>query len=294
MIDYVNDYLGYLMFERRLPKNSYQAYIRDINAYVTYLNDELNISKINKVKRNDIVSYIEFLNKEELAFTSIARKLTAIKGFHAYLLLRNMISEDVSLNIERPKLKKRIPDVLTVEEVDSLLNIDLNTVFDYRNKAMLELLYGTGFRISELLDLQLGDIDFEDCIVRCFGKGSKERIVPIGEYILDSLRAYLEVRPQLEKNKKCEYLFLSNNGNRLDRTNFFRILKALIKIKGINKDISPHDLRHSFATHMIECGADLKVVQDLMGHADIATTRIYTHISNSKVKNDYNESHPRS
>jgi len=294
MVNYIDDYLGYLMFERRLPKNSYEAYIRDIKGYVEYLNDKLKIDEIKVVKIKDIVSYIEFLNDKGLSATSVARKLTAIKGFHGYLLLRNLISDDVSLNVERPKLRKKVPNVLTVEEVDQLLDIELNTPFDYRNKAMLELLYGTGFRISELLDLRISDVDFEDCIIRCFGKGSKERIVPIGEYILDSLNAYLIMRGQLEKNKRCEYLFLSNNGNRLDRTNFFRILKKLLKIRGISKDISPHGLRHSFATHMIEYGADLKVVQDLMGHADIATTRIYTHISNSKVRNDYVESHPRS
>ena len=294
MKDCIDDYKNYLMFERRLPENSYKAYVRDIVQYGNYLNDELAIDSANRISRHDIISYLEFLNKEKLNPSSVARKITAIKGFHSYLLLRDVVLEDVSLNIERPRLRKRLPDVLTVEEVDKLLDIKLDTVFDYRNKAMLELLYGTGFRISELLNLRIEDIDFEDCIVRCLGKGSKERIVPIGEYILDSLKAYLCVRSELSKSKKCEYLFLSNRGNQLDRTNFFRILKSILKGKGISKDISPHGLRHSFATHMVEYGADLKVLQDLMGHADIATTRIYTHISDNKVKNDYKENHPRS
>ena len=161
---------------------------------------------------------------------------------------------------------------------------------------MLELLYGTGLRITEMLDLKLTDIDFENCIVRCFGKGSKERIVPIGEYIIDSLKDYLENgRNKLLNNKKItDYLFLNNRGGRISRFSFFKILKKLLREKNIKKEVSPHSLRHSFATHMLENGADLRSIQELLGHSDIATTRIYTHITNKKVENDYIEYHPRS
>jgi integrase/recombinase XerD len=159
---------------------------------------------------------------------------------------------------------------------------------------MLELLYGTGLRITELLDLRVFDIDLENCIVRCTGKGSKERIVPIGEYIIVYLNKYLEIRPEFIKKKNNDYLFLNKNGTRLSRFSFFKILKKLLDDKNIKKDVSPHSLRHSFATHMLENGADLRSIQELLGHSDIATTRIYTHISNNKVKKDYEEYHPRS
>jgi integrase/recombinase XerD len=161
---------------------------------------------------------------------------------------------------------------------------------------MLELLYGTGLRISEMLDLKLTDVDFENCIIRCYGKGSKERIVPIGEYIIDSLNNYLENgrNKLIKKNKISDYLFLNNLGGRISRFSFFKILKKLLRDKDIKKDVSPHSLRHSFATHMLENGADLRSIQELLGHTDIATTRIYTHITNKKVQNDYIEYHPRS
>ena len=198
------------------------------------------------------------------------------------------------MTVDRPKLEKHLPKVLTVEEVDKLLDIELNTVFDYRNKAMLELLYGTGLRISELLDLKTFDIDIENCIVRCVGKGSKERIVPIGEYIIKYYNLYIERRGELLKKKSSDYLFLNSLGGRLSRFSFFKIIKRLLKYKGINKDVSPHTLRHSFATHMLQNGADLRSIQELLGHSDIQTTRIYTHITNDKVKNDYKEYHLRS
>ena len=159
---------------------------------------------------------------------------------------------------------------------------------------MLELMYATGLRVTELLDLKLGDLDTENCIVRVLGKGSKERIVPVGEYTLESLNNYLEVRGKLLKNKTCEYLYLNSQGGRLSRFSFFKIIKKLLMEKGIHKDVSPHSLRHSFATHMLDYGADLRSIQELLGHSDIATTKIYTHISNNKIKEEYIEYHPRS
>lgn len=291
----IDNYKNYLVFERRMAKNTTSSYIRDLEGYKEYLEKERKKTSIDKVDKHDIESYLEYLNKNDYTTTSIARKLTAVKNFHKYLFATNRLNKDEALTIERPKLRKALPSVLTIEEVDLLLDIKTKTAFDYRNKAMLELLYGTGLRISEMLDLKLGDVDFENCIIRCFGKGSKERIVPIGEYIIDSLTNYLEYgRNRLLKNKVSDYLFLNNRGGRISRFSFFKILKALLREKGIKKDISPHSLRHSFATHMLENGADLRSIQELLGHSDIATTRIYTHITNKKVQNDYIEYHPRS
>ncbi|MDE5587023.1 MAG: tyrosine-type recombinase/integrase, partial [Bacilli bacterium] len=174
-----------------------------------------------------------------------------------------------------------------------LLNIETVTPFDYRNKAMLELLYGTGLRISELLSLTLNDVDLVNCTVRCMGKGRKERIVPINDFIIDSLSKYLEVRSQLEKKERHNQLFLNNHGKPITRQGFFKMLKKLLAEKGLNPNTSPHTLRHSFATHLLENGADLRVIQEMLGHSDISTTRIYTHISNQQVRNDYEKFHPR-
>ncbi len=292
----IDNYNNYLIFERRMAKNTTLSYIRDLNLYKEYLKNERHIDRVDDISKYDIEAYLEYLNKEDYSTKSLSRKLTAIKNFHKYLLATNRLNEDVAITLERPKLRKTLPNVLTVEEVDKLLDIKPVTPFDYRNKAMLELLYGTGLRITEMLDLKLTDIDFENCIVRCFGKGSKERIVPIGEYIIDSLSSYLENGRNLLINKKkvSDYLFLNKFGDRLSRFSFFKILKELLREKGIKKDVSPHSLRHSFATHMLENGADLRSIQELLGHSDIATTRIYTHITNKKVENDYIEYHPRS
>ena len=291
--DGIDNYINYLKYERRLSRNTCSSYIIDLNFYNDFLNKR-NIINIDDISKKDIENYIEKINKKDFKTTTIARKLTAIKNFHKYLYAKGLAKNDVSLTIDRPKLRKTLPNVLNVDEVDKLLDITLNTPFDYRNKAMLELLYGTGLRISEMLDLKISDVDFENSIVRCFGKGSKERIVPIGEYIIDSLKQYLEYRIILSKGKRNDYLFLNNLGGRLSRFSFFKILKKILKEKNINKNVSPHSLRHSFATHMLEYGADLRSIQELLGHSDIATTRIYTHISNKKVKDDYIEYHPRS
>ena len=292
----IEDYENYLMFERRMAKNTTSSYIRDLEHYATYLEEERKVYRVDDITKQDIETYLEYLNKNNYTTTSLARKLTAIKNFHKFLLAVNRLPNDVAITLERPKLRKSLPNVLTVDEVDKLLNINTITPFDYRNKAMLELLYGTGLRISEMLDLKLTDVDFENCIVRCFGKGSKERIVPIGEYIIDSLTSYLNYgRNQLLNKKKIsDYLFLNSRGDRISRFSFFKILKKLLREKEIKKDVSPHSLRHSFATHMLENGADLRSIQELLGHSDIATTRIYTHITNKKVENDYIEYHPRS
>lgn len=292
----IDNYKNYLVFERRMAKNTTSSYIRDLKLYKEFLNNERKKDDVSLINKNDIESYLEYLGNNHYSTKSIARKLTTIKNFHKYLLATDRVSTDYSLTIERPKLRKSLPNVLTIEEVDILLDIKTITPFDYRNKAMLELLYGTGLRISELLNLKLSDIDFENCVVRCFGKGSKERIVPIGEYIIDSLNNYLEFgrNKLINKKKVSDYLFLNSRGSSLSRFSFFKILKKMLNEKGIKKDVSPHSLRHSFATHMLENGADLRSIQEMLGHSDIATTRIYTHITNKKVQNDYIEYHPRS
>lgn len=293
MIEDIDNYLSYIRYERRLTSNTISSYHNDLIKYLEYMKKR-NVTRTKEITKKDILNYLEYLKDEDISTTSIARKLTTIKNFHSFLYQREYINVDVASSIERPKLRKTLPKVLTVEEVDRLLDIEIKTVFDYRDKAMLELMYATGLRVSELLNLTLNDIDLENCIIRCMGKGKKERMIPIGEYVLTSMNNYLEQRTKLYIMKRDDHLFLNNHGKGLSRSSFFKMIKKRLKLSNIHVDVSPHTLRHSFATHMLEHGSDLRVVQELLGHSDISTTRIYTHISNQKVRADYEAFHPRS
>lgn len=286
------EYINSLVAELHLSENTKYTYKISLNKYKEYL-DKKKIYDINDIKREDIMKFLESLKKENLKPQTSAHYLTVIKNYHKFLIQNEYIKDDVSKNIERPKLTKKLPNVLSVEETYKLLDIKGYSPFDIRNKCMLELLYGTGLRISELLSLTLNDIDTVNATVRCVGKGDKERIVPINDYIIESLKDYLNVRSELLKNKTTKELFLNKNGDKLTRKGFFKILKKLLLEKGLNPNVSPHTLRHSFATHLLEYGADLRVIQEMLGHSDISTTRIYTHITNKKVHDDYDTYHPR-
>ena len=262
-----------------------------MKIYSEFLIDN-NIKDVANITSDHIKEFLKVRKDEEV--TTIAHNLTVIKNFHTYLLKENITKSNVSEFIERPKLRKTLPKTLSIEEVDHLLNIELNTPFDYRNKAMLELMYGCGLRVSELIDIELNDIDMTNCLIRISGKGSKEREVPLGEYAIHFLKEYVERRSLLLKNKPCNKLFLNNHGQGMTRQGFFKNLKELLKEKGLNPEVSPHTLRHSFATHLINQGADLRSIQEMLGHSDISTTKIYTRVSDEKVINDYNEYHLRS
>ena len=288
----IDEYINSLVSELHLSKNTKDTYQNTLVKYKDYLLKN-HITKINQIKRRNITDYLEILHKNKLTSETIAHHLTVIKNYHKFLVQNEYINENVAKSIERPNITKKLPNVLSIDEVNKLLDITENTVFDTRNKCMLELLYGTGLRISELLSLTINDIDTINSTVRCIGKGDKERIVPINDYIIESLNAYLNVRGELLKNKTTKELFLNRNGDKLTRKGFFKILKKLLLEKGLNTNVSPHTLRHSFATHLLEYGADLRVIQEMLGHSDISTTRIYTHITNKKVREDYNNYHPR-
>ena len=268
------------------------SYRNDLDIYWEYLKNN-GIDDVEDITADDIRGFLKDRNSLEKT-TTIAHNLTVIKNFHQYLLKQRCVKDDVASGIERPKLRKSLPRSLSIEDVDKLLDIPLNTVFDYRNKAMLELMYGTGLRVSEVVSLRLNDIDEINCIIRVMGKGSKERIVPLGEYCIYYLNMYLDKRELLLKKKTCDKLFLNNHGCGITRQGFFKILKQLLKEKGLDMNVSPHTLRHSFATHLLNRGADLRSIQELLGHSDISTTRIYTHRSNDKIIEDYNKFHPRS
>ena len=289
--DAIDDFLNYCVFEKGLADKTKDAYRNDLSIYNSFLYSK-GIKNVNSIATDDVKDFLKVRSEESV--TTIAHNLTVIKNFHKYLLKEKLVNTDVTEFIERPKLRKSLPKALSIEEVDKLLDIELVTPFDYRNKAMLELMYGCGLRISEVINLTINDVDMMNSFVRILGKGSKERIVPLGEYAIIYLKKYLNVRDSLLKGKACDKLFLNNHGMTITRQGFFKNLKAILQKKGLNTNISPHTLRHSFATHLINRGADLRSIQEMLGHADISTTKIYTEVSDTKVIEDYKKYHPRS
>lgn len=287
------NFINYCEYEKGLSANTLKSYNYEINLYQTYLEDKLSIIDIEKVSKEDIESYLKYCYLKNEDSKTISHKITTIYNFHNYLLREKVIKDNQAEFIDRPKLAKHLPYTLTVKEIDKLLDIALVTVFDYRDKAMLELMYGTGLRVSELVSLTVYDVDFYNAFLRIKGKGSKERIVPINNASLKYLKLYLDRRCLLLKKKTSNELFLNARGEGISRQGFFKNLKKILAKKGMPTNISPHSLRHSFATHLIENGADLRSVQTMLGHSDITTTKIYTHISNEKVTKDYLINHPR-
>ena len=287
------NFINYCEYEKGLSVNTLKSYNYEINLYQTYLEDKLSIIDIEKVSKEDIESYLKYCYLKNEDSKTISHKITTIYNFHNYLLREKVIKDNQAEFIDRPKLAKHLPYTLTIKEIDKLLDIALVTVFDYRDKVMLELMYGTGLRVSELVSLTVYDVDFYNAFLRIKGKGSKERIVPINNASLKYLKLYLDRRCLLLKKKTSDELFLNARGEGISRQGFFKNLKKILAKKGMPVNISPHSLRHSFATHLIENGADLRSVQTMLGHSDIITTKIYTHISNEKVTKDYLINHPR-
>lgn len=288
----IEDFINYCIFEKGLSDKTKESYSYDLKMYTTFLQKRKK-ENVKEITEEDITEFLKYRSNIQEATSTIAHNLTVIKNFHAYLLKIGVVVQDVSINISRPKLKKSIPRSLSMEDIDKLLDIQLDTVFDYRNKAMIELMYGAGLRVSELISLDLHSIDFVNCLIRITGKGSKERMVPIGEYSIYYLKLYLEKRDSMLKKEACNALFLNNHGKRMTRQGFFKNLKQILKKQGLREDIHPHTLRHSFATHLLSRGADLRSIQELLGHSDISTTKIYTHVSDEKVMEDYKKYHPR-
>lgn len=289
--DAIEDFINYCIFEKGLSDKTKESYENDLKVYNEYLNSK-HITNVENIKSDHIKDFLKERSTEET--TTIAHNLTVIKNFHVYLLKENITKTNESEFIERPKLRKALPKTLSIEDVDNLLNIELKTPFDYRNKAMLELMYGCGLRVSELISIELNDIDMTNCLIRVYGKGSKEREIPLGEYAIHYLQEYISRRELLLKKKTCTKLFLNNHGQGMTRQGFFKNLKEILREKGLNPEVSPHTLRHSFATHLINQGADLRSIQEMLGHSDISTTKIYTKVTDEKVLNDYNEYHLRS
>ena len=288
MNDTISDFLDYITLEKGLTNNTRESYTFDLECFNNYFRD-MNIKDINK---QDLLDYLKYLKEiKKLSARSIERHLTTLRGFYKYLKKMNIITDDITVNIDNLKLEKHLPSVLEPDEIEKLMDIKLDTPFNIRTKAMLELMYSSGLRVSELVNLTINDIDLYNNTIIINGKGRKERIVPVGEIAIEALNNYLKCRNVLLKrqNGNPNELFLNNHGLPITRNGFNYLLNNILKEKGIDKKVSPHTLRHSFATHMLDNGADLRTIQELLGHSDIVTTRIYTHISNKQIQENYNK-----
>lgn len=281
-------FISYLLIDKKYSQNTIDSYTNDLNKFSSYINKD-----IKNIKKEDIINVLKKLQKENLSNSSINHFVTTLRSFYKFLIINNLVKENIMDFISTPKREKHLPKVLSESDIDKLLNIPLNDAFSYRNKAILELMYASGLRVSELINLKVNDIDLNMALLKTLGKGSKERIIPIGDYALNYLRIYIkEYRDLLIKKNINDYLFLNNHGNKLTRQGLFKILNKLAREQGIKNELSPHTLRHSFATHLLNGGADLRSIQELLGHSDISTTQIYTHISKQKLQEDYHQYHP--
>ncbi|MBS5941297.1 site-specific tyrosine recombinase XerD [Ligilactobacillus salivarius] len=288
------DYLHYLKVERGLSENTINSYGIDLKLFLEYLREN-EIPSFKQVNKEVIVNYMQAEKNNNKANSSILRSVSSLRKFFQYLAQEKIIEKDPMLLIDTPKKKQHLPQVLTKEEVEKLLRSpNTGQVLGLRDRAMLELMYATGLRISEIINLKLEDLHLTMGTLQTLGKGHKERIVPVGDEAIKWVNRYLEeARPKLLKQKRSNYLFLNFHGNNLTRQGVWKNLKAEVRKAGIQKNITPHTLRHSFATHILENGADLRIVQELLGHADISTTQIYTHLSNKQLADIYNRAHPR-
>lgn len=291
------EFLDYLTVEKGLSGNTIDAYRRDLYKYIDFLDKEKKINHIREAKHSDITDFMMLEKDKGLSPNSVSRNLVAIKVFHRFLARERYVKENVADVLDSPKLWKHLPDVLSVSEIEQILKVpNLKNWMGIRDRTILELLYATGMRVSELATLAMDNVNIDVGFLKCIGKGEKERIVPVGKQAKEMLCRYMDkVRPKLLKKqaKTSRFVFLSRLGKSISRQSIWKIIKKYANAVRIKKKITPHTLRHSFATHMLERGADLRVVQELLGHADISTTQIYTHIDKERLKAIHRKYHPR-
>jgi integrase/recombinase XerD len=300
----VKKYLIYLQFDKQLSSNTISAYWNDLEHYTNYLFFNLQVKKYNVISLQQLRNYIKTLkyipkgekNNVQMKSTSINRIFSSIRGFHHYLIDEGLSTKDPTILLKAPKLPKKIPEILEVEEIVSLINtIDTSLKLGFRDKAILSTLYSTGLRVSELVNLSLVNILFNEDIIRVIGKGNKERIVPLGKIALNDIKNYVyNLRPKLAKKGNSKgFVFLNARGGQLTRMSIWNIIQKAKLNSGLHKQVTPHTFRHSFATHLLHGGADLRVVQELLGHSDITTTQIYSHLDKTYLKEVHKEHHPR-
>ncbi len=290
--NYVESFLNFLQNDKKLSENTLQSYNRDIKLYYSYL-DKNGIS-VDKTTEADLNTYLESLKENGKAVSTISRNLASLRSFYQYLHRTRVVSEDPTLSLESPKIERKLPKILSSDQVELLLEqpkcVDLK---GYRDKAMLELVYATGIRVTELISLNVSDINLESGYIKCAGK-SKERVIPIGSLAVNALKDYMEKsRGIMLKDENDQALFVNVNGHRLTRQGFWKIIKQYKTQANIDVDITPHTLRHSFAVHLLENGAELRAIQEMLGHSDISSTQVYAQIGQNRIKDVYMKSHPR-
>lgn len=290
----IQDFISYLSVERGLAENTLESYQRDLIKYFNFLQGR-KLSCFEEASRKTIIQFLAGEREKGLSPATLTRNLASVRSFYNFLLQEQVVQRNPAAEMETPRLEKKLPRVLSFQDVELLLEQpQTGNPIGLRDKAMLELLYATGIRVSELVGLDINDINLRTGFLRCEGKGSRERMIPLGSMALFSLQEYLRSgRPKLLKNKNEKAFFLNQHGRRLTRQGFWKIFKKYTLKARISKEITPHSLRHSFATHLLENGADLRSVQEMLGHADISTTQIYTQITKRKIKEIYNRTHPR-
>ncbi len=287
-MDFINEFVVDLVYVRNYSKNTVDSYRNDMEQFYELMNNKA----LDKITIEDIRGYIKHLST--VSEKSLARKLSTLRTFYDFMVKKSYLAVSPMDSIEGPKIGKYLPDVLTISEVDKLLDFEPDNHFSFRNRCILELLYSTGLRISELTSLKLENVSLEESLVKVMGKGSKERIVPLNDIATEYMSKYIkEVRPCMLKKEQTDYIFLNNHGKVLTRQAVFKMIKKRAEDIKLGKEISPHTLRHSFATHLLQNGADIRFIQELLGHSDVSTTEIYTHIANETLKRDYDEFNPR-
>ncbi|OTN90484.1 tyrosine recombinase XerD [Enterococcus sp. 7E2_DIV0204] len=295
MEEQIIDYLHYLQIERGLSLNTRKSYERDLHKYSTFLNEQ-KIDTWQKIDRYTIMEYLQMLHNQNNSSATIIRMISSLRGFHQFLRQERITDHDPMQHIDSPKKAQKLPSTLSVEEVTLLIETpDTSKPLGIRNRTILEVMYATGLRVSELVDLKIGDLHLSIGLLQTIGKGDKERIIPLGDYAIKWIEKYLEeARPVLiKKNQNETHLFVNHHGKPLSRQGVWKNLNQIVVAAGIHKNITPHTLRHSFATHLLENGADLRIVQELLGHADISTTQIYTHITKQRMADVYKQHFPR-
>ncbi|MBF0123220.1 MAG: site-specific tyrosine recombinase XerD [Candidatus Omnitrophica bacterium] len=291
----IAEFINYLSVERGLAKNTLMAYGSDLEAYAVDLEKRYGIKSPEAIRREHITSYMQFQKKGDLSATSISRSLAAIRMFHRFLVRENFSKEDPVNLVDTPKTWKRVPDVLSQAEIDAMIKAtDGRDWQSVRDKAILEIFYASGLRVSELVDLRVDSVNFDMGFVRCVGKGSKERLIPVGKSAMEALAKYLKgARVKVLKGRQVDSLFVSRLGKKISRQSIWKGIKFYAQKAGIKKTIKPHTLRHTFATHLLEHGADLRSVQEMLGHSDISTTQIYTHVDRDRLRTIHKKFHPR-
>lgn len=294
MQDAIDEYLHFIKVERGLSINTQENYQRDLAQYKEYLT-ERGIHNWNEVDRFVILDFLQKLRDENKAASSVVRMMSALRQFHLFLRQEDLTNDNPMQHIDSPKKQEHLPDTLSMEEVEKLIETpDVTTPLGLRNRAILETMYATGLRVSELISLKRDDLHLSMGLIQTIGKGNKERIIPIGDIAAQWLERYFaDSRPKLVKNKELPEVFVNFHGNKLTRQGIWKNIKAIVKEAGIQKDVTPHTLRHSFATHLLENGADLRMVQELLGHSSISTTQIYTHVTKKRVAEVYQKYFPR-